>query len=38
MKQRQIEWRRSKVLELSSKGNNQTEISRILNIPKIYHQ
>jgi hypothetical protein len=34
MKQLQIEWRRSKVLELSAKGNNQAEISRILNIPK----
>jgi len=34
MKQLQIEWRRSKVLELSAKGNSQAEISRILNIPK----
>ena len=34
MGQQQIEWRRSKVLELSSKGNSQSEISRILNIPK----
>ena len=34
MKQREIEWRRSKVLELSSKGNSQTEICIILNIPK----
>ena len=34
MKQREIEWRRSKVLELSSKGNSQAEISRILSISK----
>ena len=27
-----IEWRRSKILELSSQGNNQSEISRILQI------
>jgi DNA-binding CsgD family transcriptional regulator len=27
-----IEWRRSKILELSSKGNNQTEIALILQI------
>jgi hypothetical protein len=34
MKQLQIEWRRSKVLELSAKGNSQAEVARILNIPK----
>ena len=28
-----IEWRRSKILELSSQGNNQVEISRILQVP-----
>jgi hypothetical protein len=28
-----IEWRGSKVLELSSQGNNQIEISRILQVP-----
>ncbi len=27
-----VEWRRSKVLELSSQGYNQSEISRILQI------
>jgi transcriptional regulator len=27
-----IQWRRNKVLELSSQGNNQSEISRILQI------
>jgi hypothetical protein len=30
----QIEWRRSQVLELSSKGNNQSEISRILQVDR----
>jgi len=30
----QIDWRRSKISELLSKGNSQAEISRILNIPK----
>jgi hypothetical protein len=30
----QIEWRRSQVLELSSKGHNQSEIARILQIDK----
>jgi hypothetical protein len=30
----QIEWRRSQVLELSSKGHNQSEISKILQIDK----
>jgi len=34
MKLREIEWRRSKVLELSAKGNSQAEISRILSISK----
>ena len=34
LKQQQIEWRRSKVLELSAKGNSQAEISRILSISK----
>ena len=33
-KQKQIDWRRDKVFELSAKGYTQTEISRILNIPK----
>jgi hypothetical protein len=32
--QLQIEWRRNQVLELSSKGHNQTEIARILQIDK----
>src|SRR5919206_1233555 len=27
-----MEWRRSKVLELSSQGNNQSEISKILQV------
>jgi DNA-binding transcriptional regulator LsrR (DeoR family) len=30
----QVEWRRYQVLELSSKGHNQSEISRILQIDK----
>ena len=30
----QIEWRRSQVLELSSKGLNQSEISKILQVDK----
>ena len=30
----QIEWRRSQVLELSSKGHSQSEIARILQIDK----
>jgi hypothetical protein len=30
----QIEWRRSQVLELSSKGRNQTEIAKILQVDK----
>jgi hypothetical protein len=30
----QIEWRRSQVLELSSKGHNQSEIAKILQIDK----
>ena len=30
----QIEWRRSQVLELSSKGHNQSEIARILHVDK----
>jgi len=33
-KQKQIDWRRDKVFELSAKGHTQAEISRILNIPK----
>ena len=33
-KMQQIEWRRYQVLELSSKGHNQSEISRILQIDK----
>ena len=33
-KQKQIEWRRDKVFELSAKGHTQAEISRILNIPR----
>ena len=32
--QKQIEWRRDKVFDLFAKGHTQTEISRILNIPK----
>jgi hypothetical protein len=28
----QVEWRRAKVLELTSKGNSQTEISGILHV------
>ena len=31
-RQRIVEWRRSKVLELSSQGNSQPEISRTLQI------
>ena len=31
---KQIDWRRDKVFELSAKGHSQVEISRILNIPK----
>jgi hypothetical protein len=31
---KQIDWRRDKVFELSAKGHTQAEISRILNIPK----
>jgi hypothetical protein len=27
-----IEWRRAKVLELSSQGNNQTEIAKIMQV------
>jgi len=30
----QIEWRRSQVLELSSKGHNQSEIAKILQVDK----
>ena len=30
----QIEWRRCQVFELSSKGHNQSEIARILQIDK----
>src|SRR6266540_6010325 len=30
----QIEWRRSQVLELGSKGHSQTEISKILHVDK----
>ena len=33
-KMQQIEWRRYQVLELSSKGHNQSEISRILQVDK----
>jgi hypothetical protein len=33
-KQKQIDWRRDKVFELSAKGYTQAEISRLLNIPK----
>jgi transcriptional regulator len=28
----QVEWRRAKVLELTSKGNSQTEIAGILKV------
>jgi DNA-binding NarL/FixJ family response regulator len=30
----QIEWRRSQVLELSSKGHNQSEIAKKLQVDK----
>jgi len=30
----QVEWRRSEVLELSSKGHNQSEIAKILQVDK----
>jgi hypothetical protein len=33
-KQKQIDWRRDKVFELSAKGHTQSEISRLLDIPK----
>ena len=33
-RQKHIDWRRDKVLELSVKGHNQTNISKILNIHK----
>jgi hypothetical protein len=32
--ERQLEWRRSQVLELGSKGHNQSEIARILRVHK----
>jgi hypothetical protein len=31
-KQQQIQWRRAKIIELSSHGHNQSDISRILEI------
>ncbi|MGD1836848.1 MAG: hypothetical protein ACPKPY_02165 [Nitrososphaeraceae archaeon] len=34
MGQHQVEWRRNKVFDLSTKGNSQADISKILNIPK----
>jgi DNA-binding transcriptional regulator LsrR (DeoR family) len=35
MQQQQLEWRRTKVLELMSKGeNNQSEIARILQVDR----
>jgi hypothetical protein len=34
VKQEQLEWRRSKVQELAIKGFSQSDISRILSIPK----
>lgn len=34
LRMRQIEWRRCQVMELSSKGYNQSEIARNLQLPK----
>jgi DNA-binding MarR family transcriptional regulator len=35
MQQQQIEWRRTKVMELLSKGeNNQSEIARVLQVDR----
>ena len=34
MQQQQIEWRRCQVMELSSKGFNQSELARILQLDK----
>ena len=34
LKLQQIEWRRSQVFELSSKGHNQSEIAKILQVDK----
>jgi len=34
VRMQQIEWRRSQVLELSSKGRNQSEIAKILQVDK----
>ena len=34
LRMQQIEWRRCQVMELSSKGYNQSEIARILQLDK----